>query len=106
MDGEDSVNTFILLYERLLTDDTALEEAITATIPATDREGDWKVVLNPDLLEEKEVDVIPGKDANPVKPRQALVFLDDRHAGIIGTGPESSMETGLIPRVRASRTSF
>lgn len=84
MDSKDSANTFILLHERLTTDDASLEEILTATVPATERGQDWKIVLNPNPVEEMESEEIPRSSTKAVKPLQALIFLGERHAGIIG----------------------
>ena len=87
MDVETAANSFIQLYEFLPTEDTPLDEPVIVTFPVTHHDAEWTIVLNGDPTESHDVEGIPTSDSTvTVQPTQALVFLDERHAGIIGAG--------------------
>ncbi|MXV61589.1 hypothetical protein GS429_05820 [Natronorubrum sp. JWXQ-INN-674] len=87
MDATKAVNSFIELCEFIPTKDTALDEPIVTTFPSTIHERDWTIVLNGDPTEEYAVEDVPASGATvTVRPTQALIFLGEQHAGIIGAG--------------------
>lgn len=87
MDPEQSVNSFLQLYEFLPTNDVPLDEPLTVTFPATNHDQDWTVVLNADPKAEHDVEDVPVTGSTTtVRSTQALIFLGQQHAGIIGVG--------------------
>ena len=87
MDVETAANSFIQLYEFLPTEDTSLDEPVVVTFPATDHDAEWTIVLNGDPTQSHDVEGVLTSDSTvTVQPIHALVFLDERHAGIIGAG--------------------
>ncbi|MCU4971133.1 hypothetical protein OB955_00070 [Halobacteria archaeon AArc-m2/3/4] len=87
MDGKEAVNSFIQLYEYAPTGDASLDEPIVTSFPAANHEADWTFILNGDPTETHTVKDIPTSDSTvTVRPTQALIFLGDQHAGIIGAG--------------------
>ncbi|MCQ4334880.1 hypothetical protein KM295_15600 [Natronomonas sp. F2-12] len=87
MDSEQSVNSFIQIYEFLPTDDVPLDEPLTVTFTATNHDQDWTVVLNADPKAEHNVEDVPVTGSTTtVRSTQALIFLGQQHAGVMGVG--------------------
>lgn len=87
MDTTESVTNYVLLVEYMVTDDTTLEDILMKSFPASNFDRDWTVVINMQIEEEQEVEDVPveGKTVT-VRPSQAIVYLGEDHAGIIGAG--------------------
>lgn len=87
MDATESMHAYLLLVEHMATNDGTLEEILQESFPASNFEEDWTVVVNMQIKEDQEVEDIPIKGKTmTVRPTQAVVFLGEDNAGIIGTG--------------------
>lgn len=68
-------------------DGSGIDGIWTTTVPAPQRERDWRVAMNADLEEELTVDGWPGDDdQTSVGPGQAVIHLGRWPAGVIGPG--------------------
>ncbi|NGM71360.1 hypothetical protein G6M89_20570 [Natronolimnobius sp. AArcel1] len=102
----EALRDYVLLYEYLPSDDP-LDEVITATAPASNFEEDWTVVANSNLTEERAVEDIPRRGSQTtVRPDQALIFLGERHAGIIGAGASEFYDDRFDVSEDTLRTEF
>ena len=85
MDVETAANSFIQLYEFLPTEDTSLDEPVVVTFQQQITTQNGRLCLMATRPHDVE-GVLTSDSTVTVQPIHALVFLDERHAGIIGAG--------------------
>ncbi|WP_241432770.1 hypothetical protein [Natrinema pellirubrum] len=85
MDSIEAMHHFLLLNEYLLPEEPASEDLIREFIPASAFNQDWQIVLNPDMEEKEAIDIPKQGKTTMVRSTQALIFLGNRHAGLIGS---------------------
>lgn len=87
MDSTESVNFYIRLVEHIADDGSTLEDILKETFPASSFDRAWTVVINTQLDSEQEIDDEPAPGMTvTVQPNQALIYLGEDHAGILGPG--------------------
>lgn len=100
MDVEESVNSFVQIYQFMATDDTPIDEPISESFPAANFEKDWTVVVNADPMGENDVVVFPSDSSKTtVRPMQALIFLGEDHRVSLARYQAISTMTDLKPVV-------